>query len=75
MKILKNVNLIHYKVNILSNENKKISSIIGHAPSKNNHLCKVKKSNEIGYYPNLDYVMNIAPSIGNFFMYYGMWQA
>jgi hypothetical protein len=33
--------------------------------SKNNHLLKVKKSNGIGYYPTLDYVMNAAPSIGN----------
>ncbi len=33
--------------------------------SKNNHLSKVKKSNGIGYYPTLDYVMNTTPSIGN----------
>jgi len=33
--------------------------------SKNNQLFKVKESNEIGYYPTLDYVMNVAPSIGN----------
>jgi hypothetical protein len=36
--------------------------------SKNNQLSKVKKSNEIGYYPTLNYVINVAPSIGNLYV-------
>jgi hypothetical protein len=58
LKISKNANLIHYKVNILSYEkNEKNVQLWDMHQSKNNHLSKVKKSNGIGYYPTLDYVM------------------
>jgi len=45
-------------VNILSYEKKnKNLQLWDMHQSKNNHLSKVKKSNGIGYYPTLDYVM------------------